>query len=96
MTINLFLVLFTVGALIASLLTQALKKLKEDVPANILAFIDAFVVGVAGMVIYYIIEGIPFTAANIAYIVLMAFCIFLSSTVGYDKCMQTIEQIRRL
>ena len=46
MTINVFLILFTVGAMIASLLTQALKKIKDNIPANILALLDAFVVGV--------------------------------------------------
>ncbi len=95
MTIELFIFMFTIGALISSLLTQAVKKAFKSVSTNILALIDAIAVGVIGMIIAYILMGIPFTLPNIVCIILMSVCIWVGSMIGYDKVIQTIEQIKK-
>lgn len=94
MTIQLFLFLFTIGSLISSLATEAIKKAFESVSSNVIALIDAVLIGIVGTVFAYILMGIPFTLANDICIVLMAACIWIGSMVGYDKVMQTINQIK--
>lgn len=93
MTIQLFLFLFTIGSMMSSLLTEAIKRSFKSVPTNVIALVDAVLVGLIGTVFAYILMGIPFTAVNIVCIVLMAICIWIGSMIGYDKVKQTIEQL---
>lgn len=95
MTIEIFLFLFTIGSLISSLLTEAIKKMDLNLSVNIIALIDAMVVGFLGTIVFYIIMGIVWTPTNIVCIFLMTFCIWIGSMIGYDKVMQTIAQLKR-
>lgn len=95
MTIELFIFLFTIGALMSSLLTEAIKKAIPDISANILALCSAIFVGAIGMAFFYITHGIVFSISNFIYIILMSVCIWIGSMIGYDKVIQTIAQIRR-
>lgn len=95
MTIELFIFLFTIGALLSSLLTEAIKKAIPNSSSNLLALCSAVLVGVIGMTFYYITNGIIFSISNLIYIILMAVCIWIGSMIGYDKVIQTIAQIRR-
>lgn len=94
MTITMFMFLFTIGAAVSSLLTEAIKKAFKDISSNVIALIDAFVIGGIGTVVAYVLMGVPFTPANIICIVLMVFCVWVGSMVGYDKVMQTISQLK--
>ena len=94
MTVEMFIYLFTIGSLFASLLTQATKKAFPKISSNILALINAIIIGIVGMICVYVVMSIPFTAVNIIYIILMAVCIWMGSMIGYDKIIQTIKQIR--
>lgn len=94
MTIQLFMFLFTIGSLVSSLMTEAIKKSFESVSTNIIALADSILIGGIGTVFAYILIGIPFTLANVICIILMAVCIWIGSMVGYDKVMQTILQIK--
>lgn len=94
MAVEMFIYLFTIGSLFASLLTQATKKALPKISSNILALINAGIVGIVGMICVYVIMDIPFIPVNIIYIVLMAVCIWMGSMIGYDKIIQTINQIR--
>lgn len=94
MTIQLFLFLFTIGSLMSSLVTEAIKKAFTSVSTNVIALADSVLVGLVGTICAYILMGIPFTLANDICIVLMAACIWIGSMVGYDKVMQTISQIK--
>lgn len=94
MTLTTFLFIFFIGATAASLFTEALKKVFWNVSSNVLALISSAVVGVGGTIIAYILMDIPLDSKNIACIILMAFCIWIGSMVGYDKVIQTINQIR--
>lgn len=95
MTIELFMFLFTVGSVIASLLTQAIKKAAKDVSSNLLALYAAICVGLAGTSCAYILMGISFSLKNCVCIVLMTVCIWVGCMVGYDKVLQTITQLKR-
>lgn len=95
MTIELFLFLFTIGSLVSSLLTEALKKLNKSLSTNIIALIDAAMVGLCGTASAYVVMGIPWTPVNIICIILMTFCIWIGSMIGYDKVMQTLSQLKR-
>lgn len=94
MNITLFLSLFTIGSLVSSLLTEALKKTFEEMSPNIIALVDAGVVGLLGTTAAYILMGVAWTPQNIVCLVLMVFCIWVGSMVGYDKVLQTIAQIK--
>ena len=94
MTIELFIYLFTFGSAISSLVTQAVKKAFPNISSNIIALINAVFVGLIGTVIALYFLNVPIDAKNIISAVLMGVCIFIGSTVGYDKVMQTIRQIK--
>ena len=94
MSIDLFLAILFAGSLTASLITEAAKKAYPETSANILALINAIVVGIAGTSCIYIFLDMPFNAKNVLCIPMMALCIWIGSMVGYDKCLQTIAQIK--
>lgn len=95
MTIELFMVMLTVGAAASSLLTQAMKKAFKNLSSNMLALVDSVFIGGLGSIFAYQIMGIDFTPTNIIYIVLMAVCVWVGSMIGYDKVIQMIAQIKR-
>lgn len=95
MSITIFMALFTIGSMAASLLTEAIKKGFMETSTNMIALINAAVVGGLGTAGAYILLGIPFTLNNIICLVLMIVCIWIGSMIGYDKVMQTIDQIER-
>lgn len=100
MTIELFMILLIAGALISALITEAIKKAfynkgKEAAP-NLIALINAIVVGAIGTTVAYMLLAIPFTRNNIICLILMTVCIWLGSMLGFDKVTQLIEQIKRL
>lgn len=92
MTMTLFLTLFTIGSMASSLLTEAIKKSFKGLSTNIIALINAAIVGLGGTAAAYILMGIPFSLENITCLILMVVCIWIGSMVGYDKCKQTLEQ----
>ena len=96
MTISIFIYLLTIGSLISSLLTEALKNAFNNIAPNIIALINAFGVGFLGTIAAYILMGVEWNIQNIVCIFLMAVCVFIGSTVGYDKVLQTISQIRKI
>ena len=85
MTIELFIFMLTIGGLLSSLLTQALKKAFGNLSSNMLALVSAVLIGVFGMYTAFILMGIPFILQNIICIPLMAVCIWIGSMIGYDK-----------
>lgn len=99
MTITLFIFILTIGSSIASLFTEALKKVfcnsKASYSANLLALITAIVVGCGGTTIAYLFMNIPWTLNNIICLVLMTICVWIGEMVGYDKVLQLISQIKR-
>ena len=97
MSITLFITMFTVGAAAAALLTEAVKKFyanagKECSP-NVIALVDAVVIGAGGTAVVYMLMDIPWTVNNIICLGLMAVCVWIGSMIGYDKVVQLLKQI---
>ena len=98
MTIELFIILATIGAACAALLTQAIKKAYENAgkkySANAIAAINAAENGVGGTAAAYSLLDIPFGTKNVICIVLMAVVIWIGAMIGYDKVIQLLQQIK--
>ena len=96
MNITMFLTLLFAFSLLSGLFVEGFKKLikdKENISYNVVALIISMVIGCGGTVCYYQFTNIPYTTNNIICIVLMGIFSALCSMVGYDKVIQTIEQI---
>jgi hypothetical protein len=96
MTIEVFIFLFTIGSVISSLLTEAMKKAFKNISANVLAAANALIVGVGGTSSAFILMDIEYNAKNVVCVILMSVCIWIGSMVGYDKIKQTLEQFRKI
>ena len=97
MTITMFILLMTICSAVSSLLTEGVKNwftnAGKNYSSNLIAMINAIVVGWGGTEIAYVLMGIAFTLPNILCLVLMAAAVWLGSMVGYDKVIQLIAQI---
>ena len=100
MSISLFITLLTAFSTVTSVVTEGAKKLfnKESIiySSNILVFVIACIVGIGGTGIYYILDSIEFTTINIVCMILMGVATSIGSMVGYDKVIQTINQLKTL
>ena len=98
MNVTLFIALLVVFSTITSLCTEATKKILNELnvkyATNILVVILSLIVGVAGTGVYYVLFSIEFNAINIVCMPLMGIATAVGSMVGYDKVIQTIEQLR--
>ena len=97
MTITLFITVLTLGSAITGLLTEAIKKAydnaQKDYSANVIALVDAIVVGMGGTAVCYMLMGIPWTVNNVICMILMALAVWIGSMIGYDKLLQLLKQI---
>lgn len=97
MSVTLFVFILTIGAAFSSLLTQAVKKWyenrKSEYSSNMIALINAIVIGCGGTVVVYMLMGIPWSVNNIICIFLMGICVWIGSMIGYDKIIQLVQQI---
>lgn len=86
-------------AVFTSLATEGVKKILDELKikyaANILAAIVAVVLTVAASVGYIIYTGTAFTPRVGVEIAAMTFLAFLCATVGYDKVIQAIMQLKK-
>lgn len=95
MTVQLFVILLTILSLVASLVTEAVKKVlgEREYSSNILVAVISAICGWGGGIATYILMGIAFTGPSIVTLILLAPACWLVATVGYDKVIQTIKQI---
>lgn len=97
MTLTLFITMLTFGAGITSLLTEAVKKAyanaHKEYSANMVALINAIVVGCGGTAILYMLNSIPWTINNIICLMLMGVAVWIASMIGYDKIIQLLKQL---
>lgn len=100
MSITLFITILTMGGLITALLTEAIKKMyanmNKDYSANIIALVNAIVVGCGGTAVVYMLMDIPWTVNNVICMILMTVAVWISSMLGFDKVLQTVQQIANL
>lgn len=87
-----------VTSTLASLVTEAVKKILKEhnatYHANTLNGLISAILSIAIGVGYILFNGIGFTVQSIIYIVALAFLSWLCSMVGYDKVAQTFNQIK--
>lgn len=97
MTVTLFIVLASICCLASGFLTEGVKtwykNAGKDYSANLIALINALLVGCGGTAISYVLLEVAFTLPNILCLVLMSVVVWLGSMIGYDKVMQLITQI---
>lgn len=97
MTITLFISVLTIGAVVSGLLTEAIKKAYanagKDCSANVIALVDAIVVGCGGTAVCYMLMGIDWTVNNVICMILMSLSVWIGSMIGYDKIVQLVKQI---
>lgn len=94
----------TTALLIVSVLTnltvEGIKKLLDGTTikysSNVLAAVSSVIISCAVCVIYLIMNDIAFSLKVGIEIVILMYLGFLTSTVGYDKVVQMIEQIQRI
>lgn len=98
MTVEKMLILLTILSAATSLLTEAVKKfldsLKVKYASNIIVLIVSIIIGGAGTVVFYMVNGIAWTALNIVCVFIMIVLNWLGSMLGYDKIIQAITQIK--
>ena len=98
MSVQLFIAMFTIGSGVSSLLTEAVKKAYsnagKEYSANVVALINAIVVGCGGTAVMYMLMAIPWTVNNILCLVLMGVAVWIASMVGYDKVIQMLQQLK--
>lgn len=86
-------------SILTTLTVEALKKTFDEADikysSNILAAVVAVILSVTVSAGYIIFNDIEWTAQVVITIIAMAFLSFLGATVGWDKVMQAIEQIKR-
>ena len=98
MTIN----FLNIGILIVSLLTgltvEGLKKILDETKikysSNILAVIVSVILSLIISIVYLILNDIAFTLKIAVEIIVLIYLSFLTSTVGHDKVVQTISQLK--
>lgn len=97
MTITLFISILTVGATVTALLTEAIKKAyanaNKEYSCNVIALINALVVGCGGTAVTYMLLDAEWTVNNIICLILMGIAVWIGSMVGYDKIIQLIKQL---
>lgn len=97
MTITLFISILTIAATATSLLTEAIKKTYENAgkkySSNVIALVNAVVIGCGGTAVVYMLKGIDWTVNNIICLFLMSISVWMGSTLGYDKITQLLKQI---
>lgn len=97
MTMTMLIMLISIFSVVSAFLTEGIKiwfyNANKQYSANLIALINAAVVGCGGTIVAYLLTDIPFTAANIALIVVMTGITWLGSMIGYDKVKQLIAQV---
>ena len=86
------------ASLLTNLTVEGLKKLMDErgmtYSSNLLAAITSVVIAAAIFGGYMIMNDIAFTIKIAVQIVILMYLAFLASTVGYDKIVQTLKQIK--
>ena len=85
-------------SLLTNLTVEGFKKLMDErgmtYSSNLLAAVTSVIIAAAIFGGYMIMNDITFTIKIAVQIVVLMYLAFLSSTVGYDKIIQTLNQIK--
>ena len=98
MGVSLFVSIFVGGGLLTMLLTQAIKQFYynrgSEASPNLIALINALVVGGGGTAFIYMLMGLPWTVNNVLCLLAMIFLVWMGSMLGYSKILETFQQFR--
>lgn len=98
MSVTLFVSIFVGGGLITMLLTQSIKQYYynkgSEASPNLIALINAIVVGGGGTAFVYMLLHLPWTINNILCLIAMAFMVWMGSMLGYSKILETFQQFK--
>lgn len=98
MSVTLFVSIFVGGGLVTMLLTQSIKQFYynrgSEASPNLIALINAIVVGGGGTAFTYMLMNLPWTVNNVLCLIAMAFLVWMGSMIGYSKILETIQQFR--
>lgn len=85
-------------SLVTNLTVEGIKKLLADTKikysSNVLAAVSSVVIAFAVSVIYMIMNDVALSLKIGVEVVILMYLGFLTSTIGYDKVIQTIKQIQ--
>jgi amino acid transporter len=99
MTYEFIFIALTVISVLTSLATEGIKKLLDEqkikYAPNLLAAAVSVIFTIVASVCYIVYTGGAVTAQIIIECVVMVFLSFLIATVGYDKVIQAIGQIKK-
>ena len=96
MEITQFLTLLFVFSIISSLVTEAVKQLKQNFSSSLMALIVALIVGCGGSLVYFYLTGTGFTPTSVLFSILLGLASGLCSTVGYDKVKDVVNEVGKL
>lgn len=95
MTVSIGSFILMLCSLLTGLITEAIKKMVNVDKPNILAAIVSVVVGIAVPCGYIILNNLAFDTTAILYIISIVTLSWLCSMLGFDKVVQTLNQLKR-
>ena len=98
MSVSLFIALFVGGGFVNILLTQAIKQFyynrNEAASPNVIALVNAIIIGGGGTAFAYSLLGIEWSLNNILCLIAMMLFVWMGSMIGYSKILETYRQFR--
>lgn len=95
MTITIGSFILMICSIMTGLITEAIKKTVTVTKPNIVAAIVSVIVGIAIPVGYIILNNLVFDTTALLYTISLVVLSWLCSTLGFDKVMQTLQQLKR-
>lgn len=80
---------------LTTITVEMLKDNFKNASPNLLVIIVSIVVGFFEALYYLISNELSFGVDSVVFIFMVAFVNFLSSTIGYDKVKQLLEQMKK-
>lgn len=97
MTIELFIMLLAFFSAVTGLVTEGIKRTflvnAETVAYKVTAIVVAVVIGVVGMLVYYVLNSIGIDLNNVIFAILMGFASGLVAMNGYDTVHDVLKML---
>lgn len=97
MTIELFIFLLSFFSAVTALITEGIKKTflvdADSFVYKVTAIIVSVVVGVVGMIVYYVLNSISLDCINVIFSILMGFASGLVAMTSYDSVHDVLKML---